>query len=212
MADTKLSALPAATLSEADEVYINDGGTSSKATIAALRTALGGVGFYPLDISSLREIVSNDIPVSATTDAGVLSSDSDPALKRLNGATDKALMVEWPTGSLLEVQYPPLIMPPDLAETVDLTIHHLVRMSGGADTTTHFDVQVFDGIGDTEMGGITSNFTSSLAELTVTIANANVSGNPTGVLNVALVPITAHGTDTIQLLGAWMEYTKKLPV
>ena len=212
MADQKLSALGLATLTDLDEIYLNDGGTSARAILSALRTFLVGPGKLVLDITSLREIVSNDIPISATTDAGVLSSDSDPALKRLNGATDKALMVEWPTGSLLEVQYPPLIMPPDLDETTDLTIHHLVRMDGGADTTTNFDVQVFDGIGDTEMGGSTSNFTSTLAELTVTIANANVSGNPTGVLNVALVPAGAHATDTIQLLGAWMEYKRKLAV
>ncbi len=218
MADTKLSALPSATLSDADEVYINDGGTSAKATIAALRTALGGVGFIPLDITSLREIgvdtanqIGNAADGAAKGSGGILAADTTPALKRLNLATDKALIVDWPLGNLDEVQYPPLIMPPDLSEVIDLTLHFLVRMSGGTDTTTHFDVQVFDGIGDTEMGGITSNFTSSLAELTVTIANANVSGNPTGVLNVALVPTTAHGTDSIQLFGSWMEYTKKLP-
>ncbi len=72
--------------------------------------------------------------------------------------------------------------------------------------------RVFDGIGDTEMGGLaTPDMTSSLAETTLTISAANVSGNPTGVLNISLVP-EAHGTDAIRLLGAWIEYTKKLPV
>lgn len=211
MADTKLSALGAATITDADELYFNDGGTSAKGTVAALRTALGGVGYLPMDITSMREIASNDIQNLAAV-GGILASDSAPALLRLNGATDKALAVTWATGNLDEAQFPPIPMPADLDETSDITIHLLVKMSGGADTSTNFDVQVFDGIGDTEMGGSAGNFTSSLVEYVVTILAANISGNPTGFLNISLVPSGAHGTDTIQLVGAWGEYTKKLPV
>ena len=213
MADTKLSALGAATLTEADELYINDGGSSKKATVAELRTALCPKGFIPLDITVLREIISDDIGVTAITpEGGYLSSDSTPALQRQNGATDKALKVDWPQTDVTEVQFPPVVMPPDLDDTVDITIHLLARMDAGTDTTTSFDVQVFDGIGDTEMGGLaTPDMTSTLAELTVTIANADISGNPTGVLNISLVP-EAHGTDDIELFGAWIEYTRKLPV
>jgi len=220
MADTKLSALPAATLTEADELYINDGGTSKKATIAALRTALGGVGFIPLDITSLREIgtdTANEIGDTADGTAndpygGLLAADTTPSLKRINLATDKGLRVAWPNTDVTEVQFPPVTMPPDLDETSDVIVHLIARMSGGADTTTSFDVQVFDGIGDTEMGGLaTPDMTSTLAETTLTISAANVSGNPTGVLNIALVP-EAHATDNIELYGAWIEYTKKLPV
>ena len=79
MADTKISALPAATLSDSDEGHINDGGTSKKYTIAELRTAIGGVGFIPLDITSLREIASNDTQ-NLAAHGGILAQDSVPIL------------------------------------------------------------------------------------------------------------------------------------
>lgn len=210
MADTKLSALSSATLTDADELYINDGGNSRKATVAELRTALGGIGFLSLSLFSAREIASNDIPNEAA-EGGRLTLDSAPNLKRLNAATDKAMMIEWPTGNLIEIQFEPTPIPPDLDPAVDASVSLLVRMSGSADTTTTIDIQVWDGIGDTEMGTPTGNLTSTLAEHKIAIANANISGHPTGVFNVNLVPAGAHATDTIQLLGAWIEYTKKLP-
>ncbi len=208
MADTKLSALLPATLSDADEVYINDGGTSAKATIAALRTALGGVGFIPLDITSLRTLASNDIDTLANQ-GGMLAQNSVPILERSNDATDKSLRVHWIVDGVEEVQFPPVPMPPDLNSAVDLTIH-LVAESGSTDTPV-IDVQVWDGVGDTEMGGNTGGLADAITEVTVTIANANVSGNPTGFLNVGLVP-AGHSTDAIFLYAAWIEYTKKLPV
>ncbi len=213
MADTKLSALPvASSLAEADKLALEQSGVSKSAAVSLLRTTLAKTGFIPLDISSLREIglaTANDIGTLANN-GGLLSSDSTPAFKRLNLATDKSLMVEWATSDVTEVQFPPVPMPPDLDETVDLTAHLLIRMSGSTDALVTIDIQVWDGIGDTEMGSATGVITSTLAEHTITIANANVSGNPTGVLNVNLVPGgTLHTVDTIQLMSAWIEYTRK---
>ncbi len=207
MADTKLSALSAATITDADEMYFNDGGNSRKGTVAALRTALGGVGFIPLDITSLREIASNDIQ-NLAAHGGLLASDSVPILQRSNAATDKSLRVHWIVDGVEEVQFPPVPMPPDLNSAVDLTVH-LVAESGSTDTPV-IDVQVWDGVGDTEMGGNTGPLADAITEVTVTIANANVSGNPTGFLNIGLVP-AGHSTDAIFLYAAWIEYTKKLP-
>ncbi len=207
MADTKLSALSAATITDADEMYFNDGGNSRKGTVAALRTALGGVGFIPLDITSLREIASNDIQNLAAI-GGLLAKDSVPILERTNAATDKSLRVHWIVNGLEEVQFPPVPMPPDLNSAIDMTVH-LVAESGSTDTPV-IDVQVWDGVGDTEMGGNTGAIADAITEVTVTIANVNVSGNPLGFLNIGLVP-GAHTTDPIFLYGAWIEYTKKLP-
>jgi hypothetical protein len=166
-------------------------------------------GTIPLDLGSLREISSNDIPnTAASPSGGVLTSDTTPAYGRLNGATDKALRVNWVLSNVDEVQFPPVIMPPDLDDAQDLTIHLLARMDGATDTPT-IDVQVFDAIGDTEMGGATAALSATLAELTVTITAANISGNPLGFLNISLVP-GAHGTDEMELFGAWIEYAKKI--
>ncbi len=209
MVDTKLSALTTASLNDTDEVYINDGGVSKKATVAELRTALNPKGFIMLDIASLREVVTNDIPLDAAN-GGLLTNDSTPELKRVNLATDKALKVEWIGGNVDEVTWGNRPMPPDLDETVDVTIHLLAKMNAGGDTPT-IDVQVFDGIGDTEMGGATAALSSTLAELIVTIANADITGNPLGFFNISLIP-GAHATQLVELYGAWIEYTRKLAV
>ncbi len=165
-------------------------------------------GYINLDLGVLREIAANEIP-NGISSPGMLTNNTTPSYGRLSGATDKALRVNWVLGNVDEVQFSPTPMPPDLDDTQDLTIHLLARMDGGTDTTTAIDVQVFDAIGDTEMGGLTADLTTTLAELTVTITAANISGNPLGFLNIALVP-EAHGTDEVELLGAWIEYAKKI--
>ncbi len=248
MADTKLSALGAATITDTDEMYFNDGGTSAKGTVAALRTqivsdllnglgsatlddtdtffvseggtaaeatiaelrtALGGVGFIPLDITAAREIAS-DVTQNLAAHGGLLALDSTPKLERTSGATDGSLRLNWVFTDVTQIQFPPVPMPPDLDETVDITVHLFAEMSAGNDTPT-FDVEVYDGIGDTEMGGVTGALADAVAEVSVTIANADISGAPNGFLTISLIP-GAHGTDGIYLYTAWIEYTKKLPV
>ena len=207
MADAKLSALGTGTPTDADHVYINDGGTSAKVTLAALRTFIVGKGKLSLDLMSLREIASDEIPNEASVHGGILTSDSTPSLKRVSTSTDKALKVEWVGGNVDEVQFPPVFMPPDFNSSIDATVHLLAKMDAGGDTPT-IDIQVFDGIGDTEMGGATAALSSSLAELSVTLANANLSGHPLGFLNISLVPGT-HATQLVELYAAWIEYTRK---
>jgi hypothetical protein len=193
-------------------------GTLGTGTVSATNLASGAVtaaklagnlavGFIPLNITTLREAVTNAIPNTAAN-GGLLASDTTPVLERVNGATDKALRVKWAASNSDEVQFGPVMMPPDLDEATDLTIHLLAAMGGATDTPT-IDVQVFDGLGDTEMGGATAAITgTTIAEYSVTIANANVAGAPLGFLNIALVP-GAHTTDTLLLYGAWIEYSRK---
>ncbi len=195
MADTKLSALSSATLTDADEIYVNDGGNSRKATIAELRTAVVPTGFIMLDITSLR-IIGDDTADEVgdlAANGGLLSNDSTPLLGRVSTSTDKAIRIEWALSDVTELQFSPTPMPPDLDETVDVTIHLLANMDGATDTPT-IDVQVFDAVGDTEMGGATAALSGTLAELTVTIANANISGHPLGFFNISLTP-GSQGTD-----------------
>ena len=172
-------------------------------TPAQLRT-LVNVGYIPLDITSAREIASNDIQ-NLSAHGGILCIDSTPKLKRVNAATDKALRLEWAASDVTEIQFPPVVMPRDLNPAVDITFHLLGNMSGSTDTPT-IDVQFYDKVGDTEMGGVSSAFGSSLAEETGTIANANISGAPLGFFNITMIP-GAHGTDTLYVYAAWIEYS-----
>lgn len=179
------------------------GGVGASALSGNLAT-----GFINLDITSLREIATNDIQ-NLAAHGGILASDSDPNLARVNAGTDKALRVTWTAEQdEIEVSFPPVAMPPDLDEGSDVTVHLLMAMEDANDTPTVY-VQVFDAVGDTEMGGATGAVTgTAVAEYTVTISAANVSGNPTGFLNIALVP-AAHGTDDLYLYAAWVEYSRK---
>lgn len=211
MADTKLSALASASLNDSDEVYINDGGTSKKATIAELRTALNPKGFIALDIFSLRELISNDIGITGITpEGGILTKDTTPILERTATTTDESIRVHWVFDDVSEIQFAPIPIPPDLDETVDVTVHFTCEMGGSTDTTTAFTLGVWDGVGDADAGGNTTpDITDALVEVVFTIPNADIGGGPLGFFNISLFP-EAHGTDAIFLYSAWIEYTRKL--
>lgn len=183
-------------------------GTTNLASGAVTDEKLGGnlaIGFIPLDITTVRIISSNAI--QNTTEGGVPDGNTTPILARVNGATDKALRLTWAATVETEVQFAPVPKPPDLDGATDLTIHLLVAKDANNDATAAIDVQVFDGVGDTEMGGNTAAITETTpTEKTVTIAHANV-GDPPGVLNISLVPGT-HANDAIYLYAAWIEYTR----
>lgn len=212
-ANTKLSDLPSATLTDGDEGYTNDGGTSAKFTMAELRTLIVGKGFINLDLFSVREITTNEIPNQATLAGGVLGADTVPILERINSATDKGARITWAISAANdEIQFAPVAMPMDLDETADVTIHIVAEMGGATDTSNTFDVQVFDGVGDTEMGGETASITDALLELTVTIANANITGGPLGFFNISIIPTGTHTADAIYIYAAWIEYIRKAPL
>lgn len=180
---------------------------AANAVTAAKLTATMGTGFIPLDITALREIATNDTQ-NLAAHGGLMASDSTPNLARVNAATDKALRVMWTAeADEEEAQFPPVPMPTDLDASANVTFHCLAAMEDTNDTPT-IDVQVFDGLGDTEMGGATGAITgTAIAEYTVTIANANISGPPTGFFNISLIP-AAHATDDLYLYAAWLEYSR----
>ena len=194
----------------ARSVWMHTAGTDiGTDTLTFLKTE-PAIGYMPLSLETLREIASDDIPNEAAR-GGLLAANSTPIYSRVNGATDKALRVEWESGVVNEVQFPPLYMPPDLDADQDLTIHLVARMTPASVDTPNFDVQVFDGIGDTEMGGTTANLSTTLAELTRTIVAADLTGHPLGFLNITLTP-GAHSTaaNSVELYAAWIEYTRKV--
>lgn len=164
----------------------------------------GSKGAVPLDITSLREIASDDIQ-NLAAHGGILTTDSAPSLIRVSTSTDKALRVIWASSNSAEVQFPSIPMLPSMSGANDISIHLLARMAGATDTPT-IDVQAFDGVGDTEMGSATAALSATIAELSATITAANLGGHPTGFLNVSLVP-GAHTTDALWLYAAWVEWS-----
>ncbi len=168
----------------------------------------GGTGYIALNLESLREIGLNTADQISNTSShgGLLTANTTPQYIRVNLATDKAILVSWEGGNVDEVQFPPTFMPPDLDASKDLTIHLLAKMDAGGDVPV-INVEVWDAIGDTEMGGDTAALSSTLAEVTRTIVAANISGHPLGFLNIGLIPAT-HATQAVELYAAWIEYQK----
>lgn len=173
---------------------------------AAKLTDTMAIGFIPLDITQLRIIAANVI--GNTSEGMLLDGNTAPSLQRVNGATDKALRVIWAASSSIECQFPPVAKPPDMDGTANLTIHLMMGKDTNTDNTVTVDVQVFDGVGDTEAGSATAALAAAaLAEYNGTILAADLAEHP-GFLNISLVPGT-HTTDAIWLYAAWIEYARK---
>ncbi len=157
-------------------------------------------GYIPIDLFSAREIDTNAIV------APVVEAATNPILERINGATDRGVRILWAAADETELQLPTIAMPPDFNDAQDAEIHLLTEKDADADTVT-LDVQVFDGVGDTEMGTLIAAVPLALSEQIVTIVAANLTGHPLGFLNVSLTPGT-HAGDDLRLYAAWLEYTR----
>lgn len=162
-------------------------------------------GIIHLPLSGARIIAANAIPNLAAA-GGILASDSDPILERINGATDKGLRIKWAAASVVEVQLPSFAYPPDLDDTAALTVYLRAKMGGATDTPV-IAVGYWEGIGDANAGGNTAALSNTLAQKSVAIAAGDVGAAPT-FATVTLIP-AAHGTDALELYAAWIEYTRK---
>lgn len=194
------------TTGKIDDLAVTTAKIAANNVTAAKVTATMRTGFIPLDLFSTREIVTNNIPITSGTDAGILSSDSGPRLERINGATDKGIRVVWAAANVDEVQLPTFAYPPDLDDTAAVTVNILAKMSGATDTPT-LTVSYFEGVGDTNAGAATSALSSTLTQKTVTIAAGDVGAYPT-FASVGITP-GAHGTDAVEIYAVWIEYTRK---
>lgn len=176
----------------------------ANAVTAAKLTATLATGYIPLDITTAKIIAANAI--GNTTEGLLPDGNTDPSLARVNGATDKALRVIWPSSSVVEIQFAPFVYPPDLDDAAAVEVHFLALMAGATNTPV-VAVGYFEGVGDANAGGNSSALTNALAEYTVTIAAADVGAAPK-TATVTLTP-GAHTTDALWLYGAWIEYTRK---
>lgn len=173
-------------------------------TAAKLATTLK-TGFIPLPLTGFRLIATNDIAAKNAADGGLISLDTDPTLKRVNGATDKKLRIAWAATSVIEIVND-FVYPPDLDEASNVEVHILAAMAGADDTPT-IAVSFFEGVGDTNAGGNTAAITgTTVTEYSVAITAANVGATPKAA-SIGFVP-AAHGTDALYIYGAWIEYVR----
>lgn len=162
-------------------------------------------GFVPLDIFSARFIDTNEIDALGDH-GGLMAVDSVPMLQRVDGATDKAARLEWIANGVEEIQFPPVMIPPDFDPLQDASIHGIFAKETDVDTIA-MDFQAWEGIGDTEFGGTSGTIAAALAEYSATLALADLLGHPLGFVTVSFTP-GAHANDIVYCYGAWIEYTR----
>lgn len=171
-------------------------------TAAKLSTTLK-TGFVPVPLTSVREVVSNNI-TNAAGNGGLLASDTTPIFEFTSGDTDSALRLNWAAsnGDPIVFQVP---LPPDLDEAAAVEVHLRAAMAGATDTPA-IDADSYFNEGDTKVEDASAALSATIAEKTITIAAADV---PAGAqtLTVELTP-GAHTTDALHLYAIWVEYTR----
>jgi hypothetical protein len=163
-----------------------------------------------------------DLPIPHFSSAGealaVYSSAPTPGYC----ATAEGLGIQWgahatPTPVGVKVN-----VPPDLDTGANAVLHILAAKTGAteADATT-FTVEVFNNVvaafydADLNYGGATSAMdgdatAKTVQHVTLTLANANLAAYP-AAMEITIQPTDGLlDTDDVIMLGAWIEYQKKL--
>lgn len=169
---------------------------------AGALTSTLATGCIPLPLAQARLIATADIAAKNAADGGVVSLDTDPTFKRVNGATDKQLRIAWAAGSAVPITWA-FNYPPDLDDTKAVTVNLLCGMAGATDTPT-IAVSYWEGVGDTNAGGNTAALAAAVAQKTVAIAAGDVGAYPKAA-SIDIIPGT-HATDALYLYGAWITY------
>ncbi|MCP5097198.1 MAG: hypothetical protein GY943_16750 [Chloroflexi bacterium] len=161
------------------------------------------IGFIPVPLTAVREVVANDIPAIAAN-GGVLASDSTPILEFANGDTDSALRINWAAGNSDPIVFQ-VPLPPDLDVSKDFEIHFRAAMAGATDAPA-VNADTYFNEGDTKVEGSVAVSGVTFAEYIITVAAADV---PTGAQTstVELTP-DAHTTDALYVTSIWGEYTR----
>lgn len=190
-----------------DRLLVKAGGVLELETGARLLDGRGDAikGFIPLALADAREVAAN-ATINAAGNGGLLASDTTPILHRVNGATDKALRLNWAASNVDEITWS-FVYPPDLDEAQPVEVHILAAMDGASDTPT-LGVGYFEGVGDADAGGATAGVTgTAVTEYSVSIAAVDVGTAPKAA-SVSLIP-GSHDTDALYVYAVWIEYGRK---
>ena len=164
------------------------------------------------------------IPMPTITNAGAALaafSDGDSATPGFC-VTAEGLGIRWNNHGTPTPVGTKVIVPPDMDITANATLHILAAKVGATvgDAVT-FTIEAFNNVvdalydADADFGGATDAMTGDAATKTVqhvtrTLALANLTAYP-AALELTIQPTDGTlGTDDVIMLGAWIEYQKKL--
>jgi hypothetical protein len=161
-------------------------------------------GFVPVPLDSFQA-------TDATNLTGRLSSGSAPDLDMTNGDTNSTIRISWVAANVTAI-INQVALPPDVDGDAAVVVHALamVTKAGGAivDTPVINGDFYFNGVATKIEAACAAVATGAYVEKTFTLAAADVPATPQ-VLTMELTP-AAHTTDSLQVCGVWVEYTKKL--
>ncbi len=191
-----VKATTAGTVSVADAGGIIVGATVEAALAEAFTHILSAQAFISVSLATLLE-------TDASNTVAYLGPATTPVLDMANGDTDSGLVVTWASSNNDPVIFQ-VPLPPDLDVSSDVVVHLRAKSGGSTDTPTIAADSYFNE-GDTKIEDASAALGAAVAELTITIAAADV---PAGAqtLSVELTP-GAHTTDTVVLSALWIEYT-----
>lgn len=166
-------------------------------------------GTIQVPLNTFRLISSNDIPNSNTTDGGIISKNTAPIFERVNAATDKATRLSWASASVIEIASPTIVYPNDIDVAAPMVINILAAMKAGSVDVPTLTVNAFVGVGDSNCGGTTAALSTTLAQVTVSIAAADLGTAP-NFLNFTIAPGThATASNDVYVYGVSITYTRK---
>ena len=198
-------------------VSIADAGTfTSTATVEA---ALQEIYQH---IATAKGII--DIPLPAITNAGVALaafSDGDSVTPGFS-TTAEGMGIRWNNHATPTPVATKIMVPPDMDAGSDAVVHILAAKTGDTiGDATKFTVEAFNNDvdalydADADFGGDTDAMTGdatakTVQEVTLTLANANLTAYPAAI-ELTLQPKDGTlGTDDVILLKAWVEYQRKI--
>lgn len=197
-------------------VILDTGASASLQELESTLTTQYGYIFIPL--TSWREVVTNDIAALATAGStgsgGVLATDTTPALEYVNGDTDSTLRLLWAASNVDPIAAQ-IMLPSDCDISAGLLFKAVGLMSGATNTPVlSLDTYFYAGaaVVTSKVEDDTSAFGSAISTVSATIATGDIPSTAAGVPVFATIELTpgAHGTDTLQITGTWIQYTKKL--
>ena len=175
-------------------------------------------GFIPLDIALARIVGSTagESWANATGAAGTpiafVSSATTPALTA-NTTALRVATLNWTSASAAQVQFSPIVLPPDFSSGSAPTFNILAGRAAAAssDTSPSWTVNMYSGISASNAVSLpVVNITSSVATQIAAAISTTLTGGIgyPGVLTVLLNPVSCQ--DAPKLYGAWIEYTRVL--
>lgn len=201
-------------LADASDVAIADAGTFTAQTTVEgslqeiYQHLLSASTSIPISLMSFREATSGADVGDAAANGGILASDTTPILR---GDANKSQEIAWAAGNAdaLACQ---ITLPTDFDGTANATLDLFVYTDnaggGGIDAATFTVESSWDGgatVSDTATDGSPA---TSIHKITATIAAADIP-DTASIVSLLLTP-AAHAADPTQLVGARLNYKRKL--